>query len=80
MPSGHAAQVMAFAVALIYLCAPRQRLRATFCLVPAVFAVGFSRLYLQVHWPSDVVAGYFVGGLIAGLGAHLLNKNSGLTQ
>jgi membrane-associated phospholipid phosphatase len=65
-PSGHATQCTAFLVALIGLAysadSGRGRAAATFCAVVVVCAVGASRVYLGVHYPTDVVAGIILGG------------------
>jgi len=69
-PSAHAAQVTAFALAWLLRpgAAPgRIEIAVLFATVTAVFA---SRLYLQVHFPSDVVA----GALLATLWVLLLRR------
>jgi membrane-associated phospholipid phosphatase len=67
-PSGHSAQALAAYCALAYLLNPRLRRRLTrvalwtgAALVVAV--VGFSRLYLGVHWLTDVLGGYVIGAI-----------------
>jgi undecaprenyl-diphosphatase len=62
-PSGHAAASFAAAGALLFRKA-RGRIPA---LVLAI-AIGFSRLYLYVHFPSDVLAGALLGLLCGFLG------------
>jgi len=65
-PSGHATLSMIFALSLAYICVKREcRETHIWCvllgslLFPAV--IGFSRLYLGVHWFSDVLAGFMLG-------------------
>lgn len=65
-PSGHAAVAAAFCVALVYVFTPRIRswvTREIFIVISVgcAIAVGLSRLLLNVHWASDVIAGWALG-------------------
>ena len=67
-PSGHSMSAMAFYGFLIYLCLRNDMQRwLRYLLVPllvlVILSIGLSRIYLGVHYPSDVAAG-FIGGLI----------------
>jgi undecaprenyl-diphosphatase len=72
-PSEHTSLATALSVYVVYLVyrlSPSRAVRRiAFCLALVVIAaVGFSRLYLGVHYVSDVVAGTILGALIAGIG------------
>ena len=65
-PSGHALNSLVGYWALAFLLrkhytTPRARAAITACTVLLVAAIGFSRLYLGVHYLSDVTAGYLAG-------------------
>jgi undecaprenyl-diphosphatase len=60
MPSGHAATAAA-AAGVVALLHPRLRLP----LISLFAAIGLSRVYLGVHYPSDVLAGLALGLAVA---------------
>ncbi len=65
-PSGHALGSMVIYGFLAYLLAQQfpQRSRLIYGLaVLLIGSIGLSRLYLGVHWPTDVLAGYGIGFL-----------------
>ena len=69
-PSGHAGMAAAFFVVLAYFLAPRIRswVRREFMIVGcalAVIAIGLSRIILNVHWTSDIIAGWSLGIFMA---------------
>lgn len=61
-PSCHAANTFALAVFLSQLFRNRY---ATFLLIAWSLLVSYSRLYLGVHYPGDIVGGYVVGAIYA---------------
>jgi undecaprenyl-diphosphatase len=58
-PAGHAATAFAGATLLSYV-APR----AAPALIALALLIGFSRVYVGVHYPSDVLAGAAIGVLV----------------
>ena len=66
-PSGHALIAIAVYGILAYFLGEKYpyRRKAIYSLSGIfIFLIGFSRLYLGVHWPSDILAGWLIGGLI----------------
>jgi membrane-associated phospholipid phosphatase len=61
MPSGHAQTAAAL---WGMLAASFRRRWATIAVTLIVFLIGFSRLYLGMHFISDVIAGWLIGGLL----------------
>ena len=79
-PSGHAFFALTFCGALLLIFARRRKL-TPFGVASAaalVIAIGWSRIYLGVHYPSDVAAGYLAGtawlAALYGLGLFRLGK------
>ena len=69
-PSGHSTMspVVYLTLAVIMGAGePRREVRVLMfaCAVAVTIAVGLSRVYLGVHWPTDVLAGWALGSAIA---------------
>lgn len=66
-PSGHTAASFT-AVAALYFSGERKLWKPAFILA---CLIAFSRLYLYVHYPTDILGGIFVG-LVAGYGGNVI--------
>ena len=81
-PSGHAMGSMAIYGTIATLLV---RLRPGWrpVVLPAAAAlialIGVSRVYLGVHWPTDVVAGWIAGTIPLVVSVHLLHRNEAIT-
>ncbi len=82
-PSGHAGMAAVFFVVVAYLFAPkikswvRRELFLVICVLCTV-AIGLSRLALDVHWVSDVIAGWALGAFLATASILLVRYVGGL--
>lgn len=63
-PSGHAQSA---AVIWGLLATTRRKAWEKWALIAIIFLIGFSRIYLGVHFISDVLLGWLVGGLLLAL-------------
>ena len=77
-PSGHALGASIMYGFLAYLLAtefPLFSLLIYVFMIGLILMIGFSRLYLGVHWLTDVIAGYLVGSLWLITCIYILKRN-----
>ena len=76
-PSGHAGAALLAYAALVVLAWPRKVCRwvALTTALLVIIGTGFGRIYLGVHWPTDVLGGYLLAGCWLGIGMTLRRWN-----
>lgn len=71
-PSSHSATTAAAATVLVWFYRRRTRLAWLALLIPLV--IGYSRIYVGVHYPTDVLAGWTLGFLVTSLACALTEQ------
>lgn len=84
-PSGHAMSSMTFYGLLVYLVWDNLKNKTarwilTILLIITIFLIGFSRVYLRVHFASDVIAGFSMGLIWLIISLWCINKIEGFTK
>ncbi len=78
-PSGHSMVAMTFYMTLAYLFTKNmrdQKKRNWIYILASIMVVlmGVSRLYLGVHWPTDIIGGYSIGYVYFLISIHIVKE------
>lgn len=73
-PSGHTTASFECAVVLLYMYHDKRRLIIGISAFVLAFVIAFSRLYLYVHYPTDVLFGMIIGTLCGILAVTIVEK------
>lgn len=76
-PSGHAmsaVQIFGALGAVLIALYPRQRPLIVAVALVLIAGIGTSRVYLGVHWPTDVIAGYLSAMPFLAVSVHLVHR------
>lgn len=79
-PSGSTTVALVFLGLIIYLFSGKKYKFVTILTATLmILLIGFTRIYLQVHWLTDVVGGIFIGGIIL-ITSIIIYKRVGCTR
>ncbi len=76
-PSGHAINAVAtYGFIAILIARERPRLRRFLFIIVTLISIliGLARVYLQLHWPTDVLGGYCLGLLLLSIAVFWLER------
>ena len=64
-PSGHTTMIVVFFGLIIYLFSKKKIKKVNSLIaILIIFLIGFTRVYLRVHWLTDIIGGFILGGII----------------
>jgi undecaprenyl-diphosphatase len=74
-PSGHTTMAFVFFGIIAFLFSGKKHKKTIYVIASLlILLTGLSRIYLRIHWLTDVVAGFVLGGLILILGIFIYKK------
>lgn len=78
-PSGHSMVVMSMYLSIFYLLTRKEEDKNKRILIGLVIGIyivsmGVSRIYLGVHWPTDIIGGYICGYLLYDISKKIIKE------